>query len=124
MLVFCYCYHGSVDEAFAVAGEDGITHAREGNVGPPVDPAQTTRAIEFNDLAALEAALADGLVACVLAEPAMTNMGIILPERRLPRAAARAHARRRDAADHRRDAHVLRRPGRLHRAPGGWSPTC
>jgi glutamate-1-semialdehyde 2,1-aminomutase len=80
VLVFSYCYHGSVDEAFAVAGEDGTTHAREGNVGPPVDPAQTTRAIEFNDPAALEAALADGLVACVLAEPAMTNMGIVLPE--------------------------------------------
>ena len=80
VLVFSYCYHGSVDEAFAVAGDDGGTHAREGNVGPAVDPAQTTRAVEFNDLAALEAALADGLVACVLAEPAMTNMGIVLPE--------------------------------------------
>jgi glutamate-1-semialdehyde 2,1-aminomutase len=80
VLVYSYCYHGSVDEAFAVAGDDGATHAREGNVGPPVDPAQTTRAIEFNDLGALEAALADGLVACVLAEPAMTNMGIIPPE--------------------------------------------
>src|SRR5829696_3666410 len=70
----------AVDEAFAVAGEDGATHSRTGNVGPPVDPAQTTRGVEFNDLTALEAALADGLVACVLAEPAMTNMGIILPE--------------------------------------------
>jgi glutamate-1-semialdehyde 2,1-aminomutase len=80
VLVFSYCYHGSVDEAFAVAGEDGATHAREGNVGPAVDPALTTRAVEFNDPAALEAALADGLVACVLAEPAMTNMGIIQPD--------------------------------------------
>ena len=79
-LVFSYCYHGSVDEAFAVQGDDGATHAREGSVGPPVDPALTTRAIEFNDVAALEAALADGLVACVLAEPVMTNMGIIHPE--------------------------------------------
>jgi glutamate-1-semialdehyde 2,1-aminomutase len=80
VLVFSYCYHGSVDEAFAVAGVDGATHSREGNVGPAVDPAQTTRAVEFNDLEALETALADGLVACVLAEPAMTNMGIILPD--------------------------------------------
>ena len=80
VLVFSYCYHGSVDETFAVQGLDGGTHAREGNVGPPVDPAATTRAVEFNDLGAVEAALADGLVACVLAEPAMTNMGIILPE--------------------------------------------
>src|SRR5215217_6735387 len=78
--VFSYCYHGSVDEAFAVSDADGLTHAREGNVGPPVYPALTTRAIEFNDVDALRAALADGLVACVLAEPAMTNMGIILPE--------------------------------------------
>ena len=61
VLVFSYCYHGSVDEAFAVAGDDGGTHSREGNVGPAVDPAQTTRAVEFNDLGALEAALADGL---------------------------------------------------------------
>src|SRR5215211_6616456 len=80
VLVFSYCYHGSVDEAFAVQGADGLTHAREGSVGPPVDPSTTTRAVEFNDLGALEQALADGLVACVLAEPAMTNMGIIQPE--------------------------------------------
>ena len=80
VLLFSYCYHGSVDEALAVQGADGRTCAREGNVGPPVDPAQTTRAIEFNDLAALEEGLSDGLVACVLAEPAMTNMGIIQPD--------------------------------------------
>ncbi len=54
-------------------------------MGPAVDPAKTTRAIEFNDLEALERALADGRVACVLAEPAMTNMGIVLPEPGLPR---------------------------------------
>ncbi len=80
ILVFSYCYHGSVDETFAVRGPDGGTVSREGNVGPPVDPAVTTEAIEFNDLRALDAALSDGSVACVLAEPAMTNMGIILPE--------------------------------------------
>ena len=80
VLVFSYCYHGSVDEAFAVAGPGGATRSREGNVGPPVDPAQTTRAVQWNDLEALAAALADREVACVLAEPAMTNMGIVLPE--------------------------------------------
>jgi glutamate-1-semialdehyde 2,1-aminomutase len=80
VLVFSFCYHGSVDEALAVATGDGRTVAREGNVGPPVDPAVTTRAIEFNDVAALRAALAGRDVACVLAEPAMTNMGIVLPD--------------------------------------------
>jgi glutamate-1-semialdehyde 2,1-aminomutase len=80
VLVFSYCYHGSVDEAFAIADGDGGTRSRAGNVGPPVDPAHTTRAVEFNDLEALERALAPGDVACVLAEPAMTNMGIVLPD--------------------------------------------
>ncbi|MGP7999128.1 MAG: transaminase [Streptosporangiaceae bacterium] len=80
ILVFSYCYHGSVDETFAVRAADGSTASREGNVGPPVDPAETTVAVEFNDITQLEAALAGGRVACVLAEPAMTNMGIILPD--------------------------------------------
>jgi glutamate-1-semialdehyde 2,1-aminomutase len=79
ILVFNWCYHGSVDEAF-VTLRDGRTVARDGNLGPPVDPALTTRVVEFNDLAALEAALAHGDVACVLAEPALTNVGIVHPE--------------------------------------------
>ena len=79
VLVYSYCYHGSVDESFAVAGTAG-TVSREGNVGPPVDPATTTVALEFNDVAALERALSGGDIAVVLAEPAMTNMGIVLPD--------------------------------------------
>jgi len=79
ILVYAWCYHGTVDETFAIA-VDGETRSRPDNVGPPVDLAETTRAIEWNDVDALDAALAGGDVACVLAEPAMTNMGIILPE--------------------------------------------
>ncbi len=79
ILVFNWCYHGTVDETF-VTLRDGRVVAREGNLGPPVDPALTTRVVEFNDLAALEAALAHGDVACVLAEPALTNVGIVHPE--------------------------------------------
>jgi glutamate-1-semialdehyde 2,1-aminomutase len=78
VLVFSYCYHGSVDEALAVC-VDGRTVAREGNVGPPVDLSVTTRAVEFNDAAGLEEALAHDDVALVLAEPAMTNIGIVPP---------------------------------------------
>ena len=59
---------------------DGMVRARPGNLGPPVDPAETTRVVEFNDVPALEAALAEGDVACVLAEPVMTNIGIVHPE--------------------------------------------
>ena len=78
IVVFNWCYHGTVDETFATL-RDGVTVARAGNIGPPVDPGVTTRVVEFNDVAALEAALAPGDVACVLAEPAMTNIGIVLP---------------------------------------------
>jgi glutamate-1-semialdehyde 2,1-aminomutase len=80
ILVFAYCYHGSVDEAFAVIGSDGEAVARRGNVGPPVDLALTTRVVEFNDADALERALAHDDVAAVLMEPALTNIGIVLPE--------------------------------------------
>lgn len=79
ILVFHYCYHGTVDETFATV-QDGVVGPRRGNIGPPVDPAETTRMVEFNDLNALEDALKHHDVACILAEPAMTNVGIILPE--------------------------------------------
>ena len=80
ILVFNWCYHGTVDESFAILGSDGQTRARPGNMGPAVDPAETTKVVEWNDVGALESALAPGDVACVLAEPAMTNIGIILPD--------------------------------------------
>jgi glutamate-1-semialdehyde 2,1-aminomutase len=80
VLVFNWCYHGSVDEAFVTLGADGVVRSREGNVGPAVDPAETTRVAEFNDVGSLEAALAHGDVACALMEPALTNIGIVLPQ--------------------------------------------
>ena len=79
ILVFDYCYHGTVDETFATLDGDRVV-ARPGNVGPPVDLALTTRVVQWNDAGALEQALAPGDVACVLAEPALTNIGIVLPE--------------------------------------------
>jgi glutamate-1-semialdehyde 2,1-aminomutase len=79
ILVFNWCYHGTVDETFAtLAG--GRVVAREGNVGPPVALAETTRVVEWNDPDGLRRELAYGDVACVLAEPALTNIGIVLPE--------------------------------------------
>ena len=77
--VFSYCYHGSVDEAFIVVTPDG-PRSRDGNVGAPVDPRETTRVAEFNDVPALERELSHGDVAAVLMEPALTNIGIVLPE--------------------------------------------
>jgi len=79
ILVYNYCYHGSVDETI-ITINDGVPGPKPGNAGPPVNPTVTTKVIEWNDLGALEEALAPGDVACVLAEPAMTNIGIILPD--------------------------------------------
>jgi glutamate-1-semialdehyde 2,1-aminomutase len=79
ILVFNWCYHGTVDETFITLEANGVARARRGNIGPPVDPAVTTKVVEFNDAAALEQALSAGDVACVLAEPAMTNVGIVHP---------------------------------------------
>ncbi|GHD87620.1 transaminase [Streptomyces naganishii] len=80
ILVNSYCYHGSVDESLIVVGPDGRGTAREGNVGAPCDVTLTSRVAEFNDLDRLERELAHGDVAAVLMEPALTNIGIVLPE--------------------------------------------
>ncbi|MFM6966899.1 MAG: transaminase, partial [Rhodoluna sp.] len=80
ILFNAYCYHGSVDEALIVVGPDGEGMSRPGNVGSPVDVTETSRVAEFNDLAGLESQLKNGDVAAVLMEPAMTNIGIVLPE--------------------------------------------
>ena len=80
IVVIDKCYHGSVDETFATLDSNGNTVVREGNLGAPVALDQTTRVVEFNDLAAMDAALAHGDVAAILMEPAMTNIGIVLPD--------------------------------------------
>ena len=79
LLVFNGCYHGTVDDVF-VDLHDGQPVQRSSLLGQVHDLTQTTRVIEFNDLAALETALAPGDVACVLAEPVMTNVGMVLPQ--------------------------------------------
>src|SRR5215208_6202047 len=80
ILVFNYCYHGSVDETFITLDEEGTPMSRANNMGPQVDPRFTTKVIEFNNIAGLETALSARDVAAVLAEPVMTNIGIIHPE--------------------------------------------
>ena len=80
IIVIDRCYHGSVDETFATLDAAGNTVAREGNIGAPVALDQTTRVVEFNDIAGMEKALAHGDVAAILMEPAMTNVGIVLPQ--------------------------------------------
>ncbi len=114
VLVFHYCYHGTVDEAFATLQADGTVSARAGNVGPPVDLALTTRVVEWNDVPALEAALGPGDVACVLAEPALTNVGIVLPEPGF-------HAAMRDLTRRTGTLLILDETHTLSAGPGGYT---
>ncbi len=80
ILVHNHNYHGSVDETFGWIGPDGAVEKRRGNIGAPVEPSETTRIVEINDLEALERELAHGDVAAALMEPALTNVGIVLPD--------------------------------------------
>jgi glutamate-1-semialdehyde 2,1-aminomutase len=80
VLVHNHCYHGSVDETVTTLTDDGRVIPRHGSIGPQIDPALTTRVVEINDLEALERELAHGDVAAVLVEPALTNIGIVLPD--------------------------------------------
>jgi glutamate-1-semialdehyde 2,1-aminomutase len=80
ILVFDRCYHGTVEETLVELGPDGAMRPRPGQVGRSHDPSATTAVVEFNDVGALEAALGRGDIACVLAEPVMTNAGMVLPQ--------------------------------------------
>jgi len=79
ILVHNWCYHGTVDETI-ITINNGVPGPKPGNIGPAIDPALTTKVIEINDLAALTKALEPRDVACVLVEPALTNIGIVLPD--------------------------------------------
>ena len=80
VIVIDRCYHGSVDETFATLDSSGKTVSREGNIGAPTELDKTTRVVPFNDLNEMKKALQQNDVAAILMEPAMTNVGIVLPE--------------------------------------------
>ncbi len=79
ILVHNWCYHGTVDETI-ITINNGLPGPKPGNIGPAVDPALTTKVVEINDLVGLKKALEPRDVACVLVEPALTNIGIVLPD--------------------------------------------
>jgi glutamate-1-semialdehyde 2,1-aminomutase len=80
ILVHNHCYHGTVDETFAELDDAGAVIDQPGNTGPPVPVRMTTRVVEINDLDGLERELSHGDVAVCVFEPALTNIGIVLPE--------------------------------------------
>ena len=119
--VMDWCYHGTVDETLAVLDGDRVV-PRPGALGPQVPVADTTAVVPFNDADALDRRLAEGDVACLLMEPALTNIGIVLPGGGLPRRGPRDHPAPRRAAGQRRDPHAVRRARAAPRRRWGLDP--
>ena len=117
ILVFNYCYHGTVDETFLTLDEEGTPMSRPNNMGPQIDPRETTKVIEFNDIAALETALSARDVAAVLTEPVMTNIGIIHPE-------PGYHEALRDLTRKYGTYLIIDETHTICAGPGGYSPGC
>lgn len=113
VLVFDGCYHGAVDDAF-VRLVDGAARPAPGLLGQVQDPTATTRVVPFNDLDALAAALADGEVAAVLCEPALTNLGLVLPDEGF-------HATLRELTRRHGTLLVLDETHTLSSGPGGYA---
>jgi glutamate-1-semialdehyde 2,1-aminomutase len=113
VLVFNWCYHGTVDESLATLRVGGVV-AREGNLGPPVALDATTRVVEWNDIEALRRELGHGDIACVLAEPALTNIGIVLPQ-------AGYHEKLREATRETETLLIIDETHTLCAGPGGYT---
>lgn len=113
ILVFNHCYHGAVDETY-VTIDGGTPHADPALIGEVRDLTQFTKVVEFNDVAALEAALAPGDVACVLAEPIMTNVGMVLADDGY-------HARLRDITRRTGTLLIIDETHTMSTGPGGYT---
>ena len=123
VVVHDYCYHGCVDETFATLDAAGRTVARRGNIGPPVDPAETTDGRRVQRRRGARAGPGQRRRGRRAVEPALTNVGIVLPEPGYHDALRELTRRARRPADHRRDAHPVGRARRLHRRRTASSPT-
>lgn len=77
ILLFDGKYHGHIDDTLVSLVDGGVAPEM---TGLPAEPAARCRVAPFNDLAAAEAALSDGEVACALVEPALTNIGVVRPD--------------------------------------------
>lgn len=113
ILVFDGCYHGTVEETM-VRLHSGKTIARPGQLGAILDVESTTVVVEFNDLPALERALSARDIAAVLAEPAMTNIGMVLPDDGF-------HQRLRELTRNAGTLLIIDETHTISTGPGGWT---
>jgi glutamate-1-semialdehyde 2,1-aminomutase len=113
ILVFNHCYHGAVDETY-VTIDRGFPEPDPSLVGEPRDLTEFTTVVEFNDAEALERELAAENIACVLAEPVMTNVGMVLPDEGF-------HARLREATRRTGTLLIMDETHCLSSGPGGYT---
>lgn len=117
VLVFDGCYHGTVNDTLVDRAADGTTLSRASLLGQVHDAAASTVAVAFNNIAAVEQALARGDVACLLCEPALTNCGLVLPRpgfMEAVQAACRRHG----------VIFILDETHTLSSGPGGYAGQC
>ena len=76
VLMFDGKYHGHADE---LLGQMTDGRVQPEGLGLPPDTTRNVRVVPYNDLEAVERELASGEVACVIAEAAITNLGVIQP---------------------------------------------
>lgn len=79
---FAGCYHGHVDSLLVQAGSGAMTHGTPSSPGVPAGCTADTIVLEYNDTAGMyDAFRTRGRdIACVILEPVVGNMGVVLPE--------------------------------------------
>jgi len=75
-------FHGAHDSVLIKAGSGATTLGIPDSRGVPADTAKNTLQVPYNDLDALEKVLRNfrGMIACLIMEPVLGNIGPILPE--------------------------------------------
>ncbi|WP_298866184.1 glutamate-1-semialdehyde 2,1-aminomutase [uncultured Gimesia sp.] len=82
IIKFAGCYHGHVDSLLVQAGSGALTLGTPSSPGIPQGCTADTVVLEYNDLDQIRDTFAQqgDQIACLILEPVVGNMGVVLPE--------------------------------------------